>query len=56
MDVKHDGLSHVVLAHLSQQNNTPRHALREVGQALYQSRTKLVLADQTHGSDMFDLK
>jgi phosphoribosyl 1,2-cyclic phosphodiesterase len=56
MDVKHDGLSHVILAHLSQQNNTPWHALREVGLALHQSRAKLILADQTHGSEMLCLK
>lgn len=56
MDVRHDRLSHVILAHLSQQNNTPRHALREVGQALHQSRTQLAIADQDSGSDLYYLK
>lgn len=56
MDVRHTGLSHVILAHLSQKNNTPQHALREVGQALNQSQTKLIVADQETGSTICHLK
>ncbi len=55
-DVCHDALSHVILSHLSQQNNTPRQALHTVGRALQQSPTKLMIADQDHGSDLIYLK
>jgi phosphoribosyl 1,2-cyclic phosphodiesterase len=33
-EIRHDGLCHVVLAHLSETNNTPERALRAVEQAL----------------------
>lgn len=46
-EVVHDGMRHVILGHLSQQNNTPDHALREVGQALngYSARISVALQD-----------
>ncbi len=42
----HDRLSHVVLAHLSQTNNTPEKALSAVAPALNGSRAKLTVALQ----------
>ncbi|MGD8368046.1 MAG: MBL fold metallo-hydrolase [Desulfobacterales bacterium] len=42
----HDGLSHVILAHLSQTNNTPEKALAAVAPALNASRAKLTVALQ----------
>lgn len=44
--VLHEGMRHVVLGHLSQQNNTPDHALREVGLALNGFKTRLSVALQ----------
>lgn len=45
-EVIHEGMRHVVLGHLSQQNNTPDHALREVGPALNGYKTRLSVACQ----------
>jgi hypothetical protein len=39
-------MRHVILGHLSQQNNTPDHALREVGPALNGYKTSLSVALQ----------
>jgi len=44
--LKHDGLQHVVLAHLSETNNTPQKALQEVGLALNGCNTQLHVATQ----------
>jgi len=44
--LKHKGLQHVVLAHLSETNNTPQKALQEVGPALNDCNTKLHVATQ----------
>ncbi len=44
--LKHAGLQHVVLAHLSETNNTPEKALQEVGLALNDCNTKLHVATQ----------
>ena len=44
--LKHDGLQHVVLAHLSETNNTPQKALQEVGLALDDCHTQLHVATQ----------
>lgn len=49
------GLSQVVLAHLSETNNTPEKALREVTPAMNGSKTRLAVALQDHGSDVFKL-
>lgn len=45
-DLLHERLSHVILAHLSEQNNTPEKALREVGPVLQNSRAMLTVAAQ----------
>jgi len=44
--LKHNGLQHVVLAHLSETNNTPEKALQEVGLALKDCNTQLHVATQ----------
>lgn len=45
-ELTHTGLAHVVLAHLSGENNTPEKAMATVGQALSRSRTRLSVATQ----------
>jgi phosphoribosyl 1,2-cyclic phosphodiesterase len=42
----HDGLSHVILAHLSETNNTPEKALAAVAPVLNTSRVQLTVALQ----------
>ncbi len=46
-DLKHEGLQHVVLAHLSETNNTPEKARSEVGQAINGAHTQLHVASQS---------
>ncbi|MBU0994210.1 MAG: MBL fold metallo-hydrolase [Proteobacteria bacterium] len=45
-EIRHDGLSEIILAHLSEENNTPEKAVSMVGQALNNTRTRLSLATQ----------
>ncbi len=45
-ELTHDGLRHVILAHLSEQNNTPEKAVRAVTPALGEGRTILSVAEQ----------
>lgn len=52
----HDGLTHVILAHLSETNNAPEIALRCVGDALTQSRAKLAVATQDRCSPLYRLR
>ncbi|MEJ2096251.1 MAG: MBL fold metallo-hydrolase [Deltaproteobacteria bacterium] len=54
--LKHDDLQHVVLAHLSETNNTPHKALNEIGPALANSRAQLHVATQHAVSDMLCLR
>jgi phosphoribosyl 1,2-cyclic phosphodiesterase len=54
-ELKHDDLRHVILAHLSETNNTPQKAIRELGLALGDSRTQIHVALQHACSDMFCL-
>ena len=51
--LKHADLQHVILAHLSETNNTPRKALHDVGPALDDSRAQLHVATQHVVSNMF---
>lgn len=53
-DLRHDGLRHVVLAHLSEINNTPEMAVAEVSQAL-SGRTQLHVALQDKPTPVFGL-
>jgi phosphoribosyl 1,2-cyclic phosphodiesterase len=54
-ELLHDGLGHVVLAHLSEQNNTPEMALRTVAPVLSQTRIRLSVAAQHTSGEIFRL-
>ncbi|MBC2711991.1 MAG: MBL fold metallo-hydrolase [Desulfosarcina sp.] len=54
-ELQHDGLTHVVLAHLSEENNTPEKAKNTVEAVLNSSRVKLQVASQNAGSSMLTL-
>jgi len=45
-ELQHDKLQHVILAHLSEINNTPQKAFGEVARALTRCNTRLTVADQ----------
>jgi phosphoribosyl 1,2-cyclic phosphodiesterase len=45
-ELQHDRLQHVILAHLSETNNTPEKAFEEVSKALTHCRARLTVADQ----------
>jgi len=45
-ELQHDGPKHVMLAHLSETNNTPQKAVNEVGQALTRCKARLDVASQ----------
>jgi len=55
-EVRHDALQHVVLAHLSEKNNTPHKALGEVGQALQPGRTRLHVARQDRCGELLHIR
>ena len=55
-EIRHDRLKHVILAHLSETNNTPQKAVNEVGQALSRRKVKLHVAVQHECSALFRLK
>ncbi len=56
-EIKHNGLCHVILAHLSETNNTPEKALLAVQQALDdQDRFQLHVACQERCSDLLILR
>ena len=56
-EIKHDGLCHVVLAHLSETNNTPEKALRAVQEAIGgEDRFELHVACQEKCSDLVVLR
>jgi len=46
MDIMHDRLSHVILAHLSETNNTPEKALRVVTEQIDLNQIELTVATQ----------
>ncbi len=54
-EIRHDRLSHVILAHLSEQNNTPEKALHTVGQALDHTGVNLSVAVQDRCSEIFSV-
>jgi phosphoribosyl 1,2-cyclic phosphodiesterase len=54
-ELKHDCLEHVILAHLSETNNTPQKALSEVGQAVSGCKIRLTLATQNDCGSLFQL-
>ena len=55
-DVLHDRLQHVILAHLSEINNTPEEALRSIAPALTGSRTQLHVARQDHCGELIYIR
>lgn len=55
-ELQHDNLRHVILAHLSEINNTPRLAFEEVAKALTRCNAKLSVADQHNSSPVIYLK
>ncbi|MDH3573880.1 MAG: MBL fold metallo-hydrolase [Desulfobacteraceae bacterium] len=55
-ELQHDGLKHVMLAHLSETNNTPQKAFNEVGQALTRCEPRLYVASQNECGALLLLK
>ena len=45
-ELQHDKLEHVILAHLSETNNTPQKAYKEAEKVLARSKTRLTVAEQ----------
>jgi phosphoribosyl 1,2-cyclic phosphodiesterase len=55
-ELQHDNLQHVILAHLSEINNTPQKAFDEVVQALTRCKAQLTVADQYRSGPVIYLK
>ena len=55
-DILHDRLKHVILAHLSETNNTPEKALRSFAPSLTGSRTKLHVARQDRCGELIIIR
>ena len=55
-ELQHDNLQHVILAHLSENNNTPQKAYDEVIQALTRCDAQLTVADQYSSGPVIYLK
>jgi len=55
-ELQHDGLKHVMLAHLSETNNTPQKAVNEVGRALTRCKARLDVASQDNCGTLLLLK
>jgi phosphoribosyl 1,2-cyclic phosphodiesterase len=55
-EVMHSGLQHVVLAHLSETNNTPARAAAEVSRVLSGTRTRLTVAAQNVCSPLVTIR
>ena len=55
-ELQHDNLQHVILAHLSETNNTPQKAYGEVVQALTRCNAKLTVAEQYVAGPVIYLK
>jgi phosphoribosyl 1,2-cyclic phosphodiesterase len=54
--LQHDKLEHVILAHLSETNNTPQKAFEEVAEALTRSKARLTVARQNVSGPILYLK
>jgi phosphoribosyl 1,2-cyclic phosphodiesterase len=54
--VQHDRLKYVILAHLSQTNNTPQKVLSEVGRAMSHCNAQLDVATQDECGALLRLK
>ena len=55
-ELQHENLQHVILAHLSEINNTPQKAFDEVIQALTRCKAHLTVADQYNSGPVIYLK
>ena len=55
-ELQHDGLKHVMLAHLSETNNTPQKAVKEVARALTRCTARIDVAIQDKCGALFRLK
>lgn len=55
MEILHEGLSHVILGHLSETNNTPEKALRVVTEQLNDTRLNVTVAGQASAGPMIRL-
>ncbi|MDI6687849.1 MAG: MBL fold metallo-hydrolase [Desulfobacterales bacterium] len=55
-DVQHDRLKHVILAHISETNNTPEKALNAVGPALTNHNSRISAASQHESGALIHLK
>jgi phosphoribosyl 1,2-cyclic phosphodiesterase len=55
MDVLHDQMTHVILAHLSETNNTPEKALRVVTEHLQDTHLKVSVATQSSAGPIIEL-
>lgn len=56
MELQHEGLEHVILAHLSQTNNAPHKVLAEVSIALTRCKPRLTVASQDRCGEVIYLK
>ena len=56
LELQHQGLEQVILAHLSQTNNTPQKVLAEVSTALTHCKPRLTVASQHRCSEVIYLK
>ena len=55
-EIQHDRLKHVILAHLSETNNTPQKAVNDVGRALTRCEPRLYVATQDESGAILLLK
>ena len=55
-EIQHDRLSHVILAHLSEVNNTPQHAFGAAVRGITRCSPILTVADQHESGDVVYLK
>jgi phosphoribosyl 1,2-cyclic phosphodiesterase len=55
-ELQHEKLQHVILAHLSEINNTPQKAFDEVAKALTRCKAKLSVAEQYSSGPVIYLK
>jgi phosphoribosyl 1,2-cyclic phosphodiesterase len=55
-EIQHDRLKYVMLAHLSETNNTPQKAVNEIGQALTRCKPRLDVASQDKCGALLHLK
>ena len=56
MQLQHKGLEHVIMAHLSQTNNTPQKVIAEVSEALTRCKPRLAVASQHRCGEIIYLK